>query len=120
MSIEQELKNLILSKYNSIRDFAISIEMPYSTLDSIFKRGVENAKVGNIIKICNALSISADGLATGRIVYRSDSAYSNKETELLNLFRSLTGTGRDLALETVRTYAGNPDMQKDSQIAKAT
>ncbi len=69
---EELLKNLILSKYRSVREFTTQIEMPYSTLDSIFKRGVRKASVENIIRICDALNISADALVNGNIEYKSN------------------------------------------------
>lgn len=83
MTIEQELKNLVLSRFKSVRDFTISIDMPYSTMDSIFKRGVANASIANIIKICEALSISVDDLACGKIVDRP-AAISSINTTLTN------------------------------------
>lgn len=46
--LEQKLKDYILSRYKSIREFALNIEMPYSTIDTILKRGINKASVGNI------------------------------------------------------------------------
>lgn len=68
MNIEDRLKSLILERYGSVREFTMSINMPYSTFDTILKRGIQNATVSNIIKICEALDISADALAKGEIV----------------------------------------------------
>ena len=68
MTTEEKLKDLILKRYYSVREFTIEIGMPYSTMDSIFKRGIGNSSVSNIIKICKALRISADALADGEIV----------------------------------------------------
>lgn len=67
MTIEEKLKDFILTKYKSIREFTQSIDMAYSTCATILSRGVENSSVTNIIKICKALGISADALADGRI-----------------------------------------------------
>ena len=67
MTIEEKLKELILKRFHSIREFTIFIGMPNSTLESIFKRGIGNSSVTNIIKICKALGISADALADGEI-----------------------------------------------------
>ena len=67
MSIEKKLKDLILNRYHSIREFTIAIDMPYTTMDSIFRRGIGNSSVTNVIKICKALGISADALADGKI-----------------------------------------------------
>lgn len=68
MTIEDKLKDLILSRYRSIREFTQAIDMPYSTFDTILKRGIDNSSVTNVIKICKELAISADALAAGKIV----------------------------------------------------
>lgn len=68
MTIEEKLKEYILAKYKSIREFVLVADIPYSTVDTILKRGVMNASIGNVLKICSALSISADELANGKIV----------------------------------------------------
>ena len=68
MTTEEKLKDLILKRYNSMREFSISIDIPNSTLDSIFRRGINNSSVANVIKICKALNISVDALADGEIV----------------------------------------------------
>ena len=78
-NITEQLKLFILEKYKSIREFAISINMPYSTIDNIFKRGIDKANVSNVISICQALNISTDMLACGKIISNSHSEqYSNR------------------------------------------
>lgn len=74
MTVEENLKTLILSRYKSIREFTIEVGIPYTTLDSIFRRGVGNSSVSNVIKVCKALRISADELAEGRIVSTAERA----------------------------------------------
>ena len=70
MTIEEKLKEYILSKYKSIREFVNTsgIDMPYTTIDGMLKRGINNASVTNVIKLCNVLHISTDELAKGKIV----------------------------------------------------
>ena len=104
MTIEDQLKNLILSRYRSIREFVISIDMPYTTMDSIFRRGIGNSSVSNVIKICKALGISADELAEGKIVpvsarfttYRGE---SKEIHEFLNRFKMELATMENLTIE---------------------
>lgn len=64
---EDKLKEYILTKYKSIREFTVAVNMPYSTIDSIFKRGIRKASIDNIIKICDFLNISVDALIEGII-----------------------------------------------------
>lgn len=74
MTVEERIKELILSKYKSLRDFINNsgVDMPYTTLDGILKRGVSNASISNILKLCKALNISADELSKGNIVPMDD------------------------------------------------
>lgn len=83
MTIEEKLKEYILTKYKSIREFVLDVGIPYSTFDTILKRGIMNASIGNIVKICVALEISADALANGKIV-----PYE-KKTEIVDLRQML-------------------------------
>ena len=69
MTIEEKLQELILTRYHSLREFTIDIDIPYTTIHSIFRRGIDNSSLSNIIKICKALHISADALAEGEIVF---------------------------------------------------
>ena len=67
MTIEQKLKELIKEQYGSVSEICRQVGMPVTTLDTILKRGIANSNITNIIKITNALNISADALAEGRI-----------------------------------------------------
>jgi transcriptional regulator with XRE-family HTH domain len=68
MTIEEQLKSLIVSRYSTVKQFSKEANIPYSTIDTILRRGILNASVDNIIRICQTLGISADALADGRIV----------------------------------------------------
>ena len=43
----------------------------------------------------------------------SEETLSSGEKELLSIYRSMNDTGRSILLNTARTFAGNPDMQKE-------
>lgn len=58
--LEEKIKNLIIERYGSIRQFALKIDIPYTTIDSILKRGIDNSNVSNVLKMCKALGISVD------------------------------------------------------------
>ncbi|MEG1761442.1 MAG: helix-turn-helix transcriptional regulator [Hydrogenoanaerobacterium sp.] len=102
-STEVKLKKLILANYKSIREFAAAIQMPYSTIDSIFKRGVANASITNIIKICAKLDISADLLAKGKLQKAAEETnlYSCSEVKLVNNFRFLNEEGQEKAVDYI-------------------
>lgn len=104
MTTETQLKNLILSRYRSIREFTIAVDIPYTTIDSIFRRGIGNSSVSTIIKICKALGISADELAEGRLTPVSERRLSRRETsreiqDQLNRFKMELASMENLTLE---------------------
>ena len=66
--LEEILYDMIIEKYGTMIEFTRSIQLPNSTVVGILKRGANKAGVENIVKICEALGISVDELARGRIV----------------------------------------------------
>lgn len=66
--LELNLKEMIIDKYGSMKKFSEIIEMPWTTLDSILKRGVANSNISNVLKITRELEIDAEKLVDGKIV----------------------------------------------------
>lgn len=64
---EIKLKELITEKYGSMKRFCEIIDMPWTTLDSILKRGIANSNITNVMKITSELQIDTESLASGII-----------------------------------------------------
>lgn len=62
MNKEDYLKDLIEIKSGNVKAFADSIGMAYTTIRSILDRGIMNAKMENIIKICDGLGIKPEDI----------------------------------------------------------
>ncbi|MBO1278777.1 S24 family peptidase [Staphylococcus haemolyticus] len=60
MTKEKDLKYLMEKKSGSVKAFSTEIGLAYTTVRSILERGVFNAKVENVIKICNGLNIKPE------------------------------------------------------------
>ena len=69
--IEMQLKELIVKEYGSLKAFSDKINMPWTTLDSILKRGINKANIANILKITSELNIDAEQLALGALVKKA-------------------------------------------------
>lgn len=129
MTIEEELKAFILEKYPSVREFTIQNHIPYSTIATIFKRGINNSSYSSIFKICDALDISADELADGKIIPRNESiSWQDKklfdlykqdrsvfdldesEIKIIRAYRTLNDNGKDAVLAHLEIVLGNPSM----------
>ena len=65
MNLEEQLREIILSKYKSVRAFTTAFDIPYSTLDSVFKRGLKNSGIDTTLKIFNALRLDIESINTG-------------------------------------------------------
>lgn len=57
MTREQRLRNLILDKYKSLRQFAIESDIPYSTLMTLLSRDMGGASFDIVVKICKKLEV---------------------------------------------------------------
>ena len=101
MTTEQKLKNLILSRYKSVREFSLKIKMPYSTVATIFSKGIEKTSVTTMIPICQELGISLDELVKGNIVFVDTEPRSTEVMDLVIRFK-------DQLISGTLTFNGQP------------
>lgn len=122
MSTEDKLKELINEKYGSLRKFCVEIEMSPSTLTAILSRGINKASIQNIIKICQALDISTDELAEGRIIPNDHKqrqalrllAYAREITKVVQLGREYKNAYEPYAIDGVDMNAEETEMFLDA------
>lgn len=57
MNREQKLRNLILDRYPSLRQFAIEADISYSTLMTLLSRDIGGASFDIVILICKKLDV---------------------------------------------------------------
>lgn len=133
--IETKLKEMIIEKYGSLARFASEIDMSWTTLDSILKRGILKANIINVLKITNKLGIDTEELGKGSIVRNVDYMYkkdsespeiiieaklkydaSTQTDRLLKYFYLLNQIGREEAIKLVENlsyvpnYTDNPPL----------
>ena len=70
MSIEEQLKEIIRSKYKSIKAFTEEIGIPYSTVDNALKYGICHREVSTVIKIFSALDLDIESISSGELRQR--------------------------------------------------
>lgn len=85
LKLEEDLKSIILSRYKSLRAFTQEVDIPYSTVDTILKRGINRAGVVTMAKICKALDLDLEGLANGKLQKKSPTLKSAGEDEIENI-----------------------------------
>lgn len=84
--IEDRVKDIIKDRYGSLKVFAEKINVPYTTIDTIFKRGFCKANVVNVIAICRELNIDVDELIDNHVIISND----------LRIFRNVNMNGNSL------------------------
>ena len=60
MSIEESILKEIKYKYKTVKGFSGAIDLPYTTVDSILKRGILNSSVNNVVKIFVELDLDLE------------------------------------------------------------
>ncbi|MCD7753941.1 MAG: hypothetical protein LUH41_05300 [Clostridiales bacterium] len=128
MTVEEQLKGEILSKYKSVRAFTSMIGIPYSTLDSVFKRGISGAGMGTMLKVFNALDLDIESISGGTLRHKSEDmspprevVLAPDESQLLADYWSLNQAGQEYIRQTMamalHTYSEKNNAVPDVETA---
>lgn len=67
--VEKDLADYIISRFGTVKDFAIHANLPYTTVYSMLSRGLGKAQFKNVSQVCTALGINKDALMDdGKII----------------------------------------------------
>ena len=97
MDKTEKLKHIILSKYNSIREFSKIVEIPSTTLTSALDKGIGGMAVDRIIKICDVLNIDIKTFEPLEIISPNNNL-SQEETTLLENYNKSNDEGKKMIL----------------------
>lgn len=102
MTKAEILKQEILRQYRSVRQFAIEMEIPYSTLVTALERGIEGMAYGTVIKMCDKLSLNPVDFTP----LESDASLGAQllENRVMQYYMKLNQTGRDKVLELMDDF----------------
>lgn len=109
MNIEEKLKDLILTKYSSVRNFVAHTDFSYSTVDTMLRRGISNSSLSNVMKLCNYLEISVDELANNKIVPSGE----NSQTHYTEMDKMIEYAKRNILECNDLTLDGSPMTQTE-------
>ncbi len=102
MTKAEILKAEILKQYKSVRQFAIDMEIPYSTLVTALDRGIEGMAYGTVIRICDKLSLNPvdfSSLEKGEVL-----GEKLLENRVMKYYIQLNKRGRKKILEMMEDY----------------
>ncbi len=102
MTKAEILKREILSQYKSVRQFAIEMQIPYSTLVTALDRGIEGMAYGTVIKMCDKLNLNpVDFISLEKGASLGEKILENR---VMQYYVKLNKTGRKKILEMMDDY----------------
>lgn len=102
MSKAEILKREILKQYRSVRQFAMEIDIPYSTLVTALERGIEGMAYGTVIKMCDRLSLNPVDFTS--LESEAPLAAQLLENRVMQNYVKLNQLGRDKILELMDDF----------------
>ena len=102
MTKAEILKKEILRQYRSVRQFALEMNIPYSTLVTALERGIEGMAYGTVIKMCDKLSLNPVDFSS----LERDASLGAQllENRVMQNYVKLNQTGRDKILELMDDF----------------
>lgn len=102
MTKAEVLKKEILRQYRSVRQFALEMGIPYSTLVTALERGIEGMAYGTVIKMCDKLSLNPVDFSS---LERDTSLGAQLlENRVMQYYVKLNQEGRDKILELMDDF----------------
>ena len=102
MNKAEVLKKEILRQYRSVRQFAIEMEIPYSTLVTALERGIEGMAYGTVIKMCDKLSLNPVDFSS--LEREASLGAQLLENRVMQNYLKLNQIGRDKVLELMDDF----------------
>jgi predicted transcriptional regulator len=107
------LKGVILSRYKSIRQFAVTMNIPYSTLITALERGIDGMAYSTVIRICEALALNPLDFTP---LDEGNSLSSQIQTRrVMEKYWMLNKTGRKKVLDILDDYTLIPEYRAEEQ-----
>ncbi len=102
MTKAEILKKEILKQYRSVRQFAMDMDIPYSTLVTALERGIEGMAYGTVIKMCDKLGLNPVDFTS----LETDAPLGAQllENRVMQYYMKLNQTGRDKVLELMDDF----------------
>lgn len=105
MDRAQMLKHQILGQYRSVRQFAITMDMPYSTLATALDKGdkgIESMAYGTVIAMCEKLDI--DPVDFQSYSKHGKSQLTDTERRVLDYYSRLNRLAQERVVENLEDY----------------
>lgn len=112
---ENRIKEIIINRYGNLKKFCELINMPWTTLDSILKRGFANSNITNVMKISHELKVDTESLASGKIVDCVErlEIENGEPPKIMQYYTKLNDIGKHEATKRVEEMTHAPQYMKE-------
>lgn len=112
---ENRIKEIIINRYGNLKKFCELINMPWTTLDSILKRGFANSNITNVMKISHELKVDTESLASGKIVDCVErlEIENGEPPKIMQYYDQLNDIGKHEATKRVEEMTHAPQYMKE-------
>ena len=102
MTKAEILKKEILKQYKSVRQFAMDMGIPYSTLVTALDRGIDGMAYGTVIRICGKLGLNPVDFSS----LEKDASLGALllENRVMQYYLKLNQPGRDKVMGILEDY----------------
>ena len=103
MTKAEVLKRVILSQYKIVRQFAVEMDIPYSTLVTALERGIEGMAYSTVIRICDVLGLNPVDFTPLEDGEELSAQITTKK--VMDRYMKFNKTGRKKVLEILDDYS---------------
>lgn len=105
------LKEVILTRYRSVRQFATVMNIPYSTLVTALERGIEGMAYSTVIRMCSILDLNPVDFSS---LEEGDNLSQQITTrKVMEKYNRLNKTGKKRVMDILDDYTQIPAYQKE-------
>ena len=103
MNMLDKIKNLMIKReIKSVRQLSELSDIPYSTIDSLFKKGYEGVRLSTMTKLCSVLNCSLDYL----MIDSEDDFEANDNQNLIDDYNKLDVRQKNTIKEIIKGQLG--------------
>lgn len=121
MTLLSKIERLMKDEGLNKRQLSIKTEMPYSTIDNLWKRNTDSMRLPTFRKLCDYFGVTMDSMAYDdqEIVYRSSTpAASPEDNSCVPDLARLNTAGREKVKEYAADLAENENYKKDIESSR--
>lgn len=93
--------------------------IPYTTIDSFYKKGWENIKLSTLETLCKYFGITLDELVYGTIMMEKISVSDTAKERLCNIYDSLSVDGKNLLLAQAEFFLSREESEAKKEKGSA-